>query len=137
MSKGSSSDLSLPSRRRTATAVLLITLVIGIVGLHILTGWDWIKSTFYVSMIALGEGPSFTLPNDASLLFITVMAFLSIGALVTIVVTVVGPLFRKWIAQSYSLEGKLGRDFRRLEERLDRMEHKNRASEETASTVPE
>lgn len=93
-----------PIGRRTAWATLAIILVmtVGTVGVKQLAGWSWIDSFYFMSMIATAQGPPNAPPNDPAKIFVAIMAFVSIGTLVTAIGTIFGPylgyLFRKGVA---------------------------------------
>ncbi len=76
-------------------------MTVGTVGIERLTGWDWVDSFYFMSMIATAQGPPNQPPNDAAKIFAAVMAFVSIGLLVTALGTIFGPylgyLFHKGV----------------------------------------
>lgn len=82
-----------PITRRAGLALLAITAVmtIGTVGTKLLTGWSWIDSFYFMSMTATAEGPPNSPPNFWSKLFIAIMAFVSIGTLITSIGVIFGP----------------------------------------------
>jgi hypothetical protein len=76
-------------------------MTVGTVGMKVLTGWDWIASFYFMSMIATAEGPPTLPPNSISQIFAAIMAFISIGTLITAIGTIFGPflgyLFHKGV----------------------------------------
>ncbi len=92
-----------PLTRRASLAFLALftVMLVGTVGTKELTGWGWVESFYFMSMIATAEGPPGTPPNQASQIFISIMAFVSIGTLITAIGTIFGPflgyLFHKGI----------------------------------------
>jgi len=84
-----------------ALAAVVIVMTVGTVGTRLLTGWAWIDSFYFMSMVATAQGPPNAPPNFWSKIFISVMAFISIGTLVTGVATIFGPfmgyLFHKGV----------------------------------------
>ena len=82
-----------PITKRTLVAVIAILFVmtIGTVGLKILTNWDWVDSFYFMSMVATAQGPSIAPPNFWSKIFVSIMAFISIGTLITSIGVVFGP----------------------------------------------
>ena len=82
-----------PLTRRTLYAVLAVVLVmtIGTAGMRALTGWSWIDSFYFMSMVATAQGPPSAPPNFWSKIFASIMAFVSIGTLITAVGTIFGP----------------------------------------------
>ena len=92
-----------PISRRGLYALFAITAVmtVGTVGTKYLTGWTWIDSFYFMSMVATAQGPPNSPPNFWSKIFIAIMAFVSIGTLITAAGTVFGPflgyLFHKGV----------------------------------------
>jgi H+/gluconate symporter-like permease len=80
---------------------VFVVMTVGTVGTKYLTGWGWIASFYFMSMTATAEGPPTAPPNAASQIFIAIMAFVSIGTLLTAVGTIFGPflgyLFHKGV----------------------------------------
>ena len=66
-------------------------MTVGTVGMKALTGWGWITSFYFMAMIGTAEGPPEVPPNAASSIFAAVMAFISIGTLITSVGVIFGP----------------------------------------------
>lgn len=77
-------------------------MAVGTLGTRYLTGWSWIDSFYFMSMVATAQGPPNAPPNFWSKVFIAIMAFVSIGTLITAVGTVFGPflgyLFHKGVS---------------------------------------
>jgi hypothetical protein len=84
-----------PVGKRALYAFLIIVVImtVGTVGTKLLTGWPWIDSFYFMSMVATAEGPPNAPPTFWSKVFISVMAFVSIGALITTIGTIFGPYF--------------------------------------------
>ncbi|MCL4519562.1 MAG: hypothetical protein M1587_10235 [Thaumarchaeota archaeon] len=82
-----------PLTRRTIYAVIAVALVmtVGTVGMKSLTGWSWIDSFYFMSMVATAQGPPSSPPTFWSKIFASIMAFVSIGTLITAVGTIFGP----------------------------------------------
>ncbi len=82
-----------PIGRRGLYALLAVIIVVGIgtVGTELLTGWSWIDSFYFFSMVATAEGPPNAPPTFWSKVFVAVMAYISIGTLITAVGTLFGP----------------------------------------------
>lgn len=82
-----------PIARRTAWALIavIIVMAVGTVGTKELTGWGWVDSFYFMAMIATAEGPPNAPPNPSAKIFISLMAFVSIGTLVTAIGTIFGP----------------------------------------------
>jgi hypothetical protein len=92
-----------PVGRRGMYAILALLIVVGVgtVGTQLLTGWSWIDSFYFFSMVATAEGPPNSPPNFWSKVFIALMAYVSIGTLITAAGVLFGPFlgyaFRKGI----------------------------------------
>jgi len=74
-----------------ALIAVIIVVGIGTVGTELLTGWSWIDSFYFFSMVATAEGPPISPPNFWSKIFIAIMAYVSIGTLITSVGILFGP----------------------------------------------
>jgi len=82
-----------PISKRTLVAVLaiLVVMIVGVVGTKLLTGWEWIDSFYFMSMVATAQGPPNAPPNFWSKIFVAIMAFVSIGTLITSIGVIFGP----------------------------------------------
>jgi len=95
----------LPERRRrkiprsfTTRAVysfLLIALVVlvGTVGMHAIEGFSYLDSFYFTAMIATGQGPNYTPATDGGKIFAALLAFVSVGTVITALVFLFGPFF--------------------------------------------
>jgi Gpi18-like mannosyltransferase len=101
-----------PISKRGLYAVLAVVVVmaIGTIGTKLLTGWAWIDSFYFMSMVATAEGPPNAPPNFWSKVFISVMAFVSIGTLISSIGILFGPFlgyaFHKGAHFAEELEAK-------------------------------
>jgi hypothetical protein len=96
-----------------ALAFLGLVLLVGTLGFHLIAGLSWVDSIFFESMLATGQGPPLALTNDASKLYASVMAFVSVGSTITTVVFTIGPAAaRLWHEAAERIE----KDARRLED---------------------
>ena len=82
-----------PISRRALIAIVavIVVMAVGTVGTRLLTGWAWIDSFYFMSMIATAQGPPNAPPNFWSKIFVAIMAFISIGTLITAIGTIFGP----------------------------------------------
>ena len=82
-----------PISKRTLVAVLaiLVVMTVGVIGTKLLTGWAWIDSFYFMSMVATAQGPPNAPPNFWSKIFVAIMAFVSIGTLITAIGVIFGP----------------------------------------------
>lgn len=70
-------------------------LVAGSVGFHLIAGLDPVDSVYFESMLATGQGPPLPLTSDAAKIFASVMAFVSVGSVVSTLLFAVGPVLRQ------------------------------------------
>ncbi|MCI4352394.1 MAG: hypothetical protein L3K14_03285 [Thermoplasmata archaeon] len=83
--------------RRLAYGLLGIgaVLVIGAFGFHLVAGLSAVDSIYFESMLATGQGPPLTLTSDTAKLFASLMAFISVGSVVSTLLFAVGPVVRQ------------------------------------------
>ncbi|MHB1907540.1 MAG: hypothetical protein ACYCQJ_01560 [Nitrososphaerales archaeon] len=92
-----------PLSRRTLWALLaiFIVMVVGTVGVKELTNWRWIDAFYFMAMVATAQGPPNAPTQDYAKIFVAIMAFISIGTLVTATGIIFGPylgyLFHKGV----------------------------------------
>jgi hypothetical protein len=77
-----------------ALAGIVVVLVVGTLGFHIIAGLDPVDSLYFESMLATGQGPPLTLTTDSAKLFASIMAFVSVGSVVSALLFSVGPVVR-------------------------------------------
>ncbi len=85
-----------PIARRSAWAFLAIVIVmtIGTVGVKVLDQqFSWVYSFFFMSMVATGQGPPTNVSGDYAEIFVSIMAFISVGTLITSIGVIFGPFF--------------------------------------------
>lgn len=83
------------TRTRRAIYALLgiaVVLVVGTVGFHAIAGLGWVDAFYFESMLATGQGPPLVLTTDASKLFASLMAFISVGSVVSAILLTLGPI---------------------------------------------
>jgi hypothetical protein len=80
--------------RRIIYALSLIAsvMVVGIVGFHYIEGMDYVNALYFESMLATGQGPPLTLTTDNGKVFASIMAFVSVGSILTTIVYTLGPV---------------------------------------------
>jgi hypothetical protein len=86
---------SLPSRKRRlfyAASLIAVVMMVGTVGFHLVEGMGWVNSFYFESMLATGQGPPFPLITDAGKIFASVMAFVSVGSVITALVVTLSPI---------------------------------------------
>ena len=70
-------------------------MVIGTVGMHRLEGLSYLDAFYFMSMIATAQGPAAAPTTPAGKLFVSIMAFLSVGAVIAALGFLFGPFFGK------------------------------------------
>ena len=80
-------------------ALLFGVLTIGTVGFHLIEGYPYLDAFYLTSMIATAQGPSQTPATPAGKAFASLMAFVSIG----MVVTAAGFLFGPFLGQLWRI----------------------------------
>jgi hypothetical protein len=60
-----------------ASALVLVSLVLGMVGYHLIAHYSWVDSFLNACMLLGGMGPVGNLPNDASKIFAGIFALYS------------------------------------------------------------
>jgi hypothetical protein len=84
-----------PFKRRTLYSVVILALVLalGTEGMHLLEGWSYVDSFYFVSLIATTQGPASIPRTDSGKIFASLIAFVSVGAALSAVAFIFGPLF--------------------------------------------
>lgn len=80
--------------RRIAYAMtsIVAVMLVGILGFHYIEGMDYVDALYFESMIATGQGPPLALTTDAGKVFASIMAFVSVGSVITTLVFTFGPM---------------------------------------------
>ncbi|HLY77112.1 MAG TPA: hypothetical protein VKT21_04440 [Thermoplasmata archaeon] len=89
--------LTVAAKRRLVYSLLGIgvVLVAGAVGFHLIAGLDAVDSIYFESMLATGQGPPLTLTTGTAKIFASIMAFVSVGSVVSTLLFAVGPVVRQ------------------------------------------
>ena len=96
--------------KRGLRSVLLVAsvMIIGTVGMHRLEGLSYLDAFYFMSMIATAQGPAAAPITPAGKLFVSVMAFLSVGAVIAAIGFLFGPFFGKlWRVGVEKMEDEL------------------------------
>ena len=80
-----------------ATALMVVSLGIGIVGYHVTADLGWIDSFLNAAMILTGMGPVDLLRSDTAKLFASCYALFSGVAFLTIVAVLMAPLVHRFL----------------------------------------
>jgi hypothetical protein len=75
-----------------AVSLIAIVMIIGIVGFHYIEGMNYVDALYFESMLATGQGPPLQLNTDTGKIFASVMAFVSVGSVLTTIVYTLGPV---------------------------------------------
>jgi len=73
-----------------------LVLVLGTVGFHLVAGLSPVDSFYFESMLATGQGPPTPLTTDSAKIFASIMAFVSVGSVVSTLLFAVGPVVRQF-----------------------------------------
>lgn len=86
-----------PLHRRVIYSLVLVSLVlaIGTVGFHLIEHYSYINSFYFVSMLATAEGPATTPATFFGKIFASIIAFVSIGAVIFALAYIFGPFVAK------------------------------------------
>jgi voltage-gated potassium channel len=86
------------SLRRAVYAIMsiIIVMLVGIVGFHYIEGMNYINAFYFESMLATGQGPPFPLLTDSGKIFASVMAFVSVGSVITTLIFTLGPILAQF-----------------------------------------
>jgi len=115
---------STASRKRRvfyAFSGIIVVMIIGIIGFHEIEGMGWVNAVYFESMLATGQGPPLTLTTDAGKLFASVMAFVSVGSVITALVVTLIPLISQLWREGLE---RAERDVKGLERDLARKKDK-------------
>jgi hypothetical protein len=84
-----------PFKMRTlySISIVILVLAIGTEVMHVLEGWSYVDSFYFVSLIATTQGPTNMPKTDLGKIFASIIAFVSVGAVLSAIVFVFGPLF--------------------------------------------
>ena len=88
-----------------SVGLILIALVIGIVGYHVLAGFGWVDSLLEASMLLGGMGPVNPLPNDSAKVFASLYALFSGLLFIVIMGVVLSPLAHR-LMHKFHIEDK-------------------------------
>ena len=95
-------------RSAAVTAVLIGgSLLIGVLGYHVLGGLEWIDALVNASMILGGMGPVDPIHSTAGKLFVSAYALFSGFALLSSAGVLIAPVFHRFIHR-FHLEGEQG-----------------------------
>ena len=80
-----------------SSALIAISLGVGVLGYHLTAGLDWVDSILNASMILTGMGPVSPLPNDGAKLFASGYALFSGVIFIASAGVAVGPVAHRFL----------------------------------------
>jgi hypothetical protein len=86
---------SLAKRAIFSIALVGGVLAIGTIGFHLIEGYSYINSFYFVSMLATAEGPAITPATALGKIFASAIAFVSVGAVLFSLAFLFGPFFAR------------------------------------------
>jgi hypothetical protein len=94
MGKPEQSTFTQTAVRRVVYALSLVVcvMIVGVIGFHYIEGMNYVNALYFESMLATGQGPPLTLVTDEGKIFASIMAFVSIGSILTTIVYTLGPV---------------------------------------------
>ena len=87
----------LASNAAIATAMVVVSLAIGVVGYHVTAHLSWIDALLNASMILTGMGPVDPLPSTTAKLFASAYAIFSGVAFLSIVAVLMAPIVHRFL----------------------------------------
>jgi len=119
-----------PFKKRTLYALLLLAavMIVGTEGLHLIEGWSYIDSVYFMSLLATTQGPAEIPRTDAGKIFASIMAFVSVGAALSSAAFIFGPAFGKLMKEGIFFLEKEERKMRHMGRHTE--ESRNRESSE-------
>jgi voltage-gated potassium channel len=91
-------SISASRKRREFYAISLIAVVmiVGTLGFRAIEGMNWVDAFYFESMLATGQGPPIQLTTDAGKIFASIMAFVSVGSVITSLVFTLVPIISQF-----------------------------------------
>ncbi len=68
-------------------------MIVGIEGMVLLERWSYVDAFYFMSLIATSQGPTRSPSTDGGKVFASAMAFVSVGAAISSIAFIFGPLF--------------------------------------------
>ncbi len=127
------SQMTQPSRRRrqiphsiftrAVYSILLISTVVlfGTVAMHLIEGWSYLNSFYFTSFVATGQGPPATLDpqTDLGKVFSSVMAFVSVGTVISALLFLFGPFFGRLFREGIEKIEEVEKEHERKDHQLE------------------
>lgn len=80
------------NRALYASALIIFVMVLGTVGMRAFEKMSWMDAFYFMSMIATAQGSAFTPISVGGKVFAAIMAFVSVGFVLTAMTFLIGPL---------------------------------------------
>ncbi len=96
---------------------IVAVMVVGTAGFHEIEGMSWVNAVYFESMLATGQGPPIQLTTDAGKVFASVMAFVSVGSVITALFVTLIPIVSQIWREGWEMAEK---DAKALERELTR-----------------
>lgn len=108
-----------PFKRRTLFSIIVLAavMVIGTEGMVLLEGWTYVDAFYFMSLIATTQGPTRNPVTDGGKIFASTMAFISVGAVISSIAFVFGPLFGTLLKEGIDY---LEKEEKKVKERVER-----------------
>ncbi len=98
-------------------ALIVAVVAVGTFAMAALEGWSLLDSFYFTSFIATGQGPPGNLlPGDpAGKLFASVLAFISVGTVITALLFLFGPFLTRLLREGEEKIEEFGREVEEIE----------------------
>ena len=103
-------------------------MAVGTEGMVLLEGWSYVDAFYFMSLIATTQGPTRNPVTDAAKIFASGMAFIAVGAVISSIAFVFGPLFGTLL--------KEGMDYLEKEEKRVKERTEGKPTEHRSLTQP-
>lgn len=81
------------TRAAYSAAMIAAVLIVGTLALHSLEGYSYVDAFYFTSMVATGQGPYGNPATVAGKIFVSILAFVSTGVVITALIFLFGPFF--------------------------------------------
>ena len=116
------SSLSRTRRAFYALSSIIAVMVVGTAGFHQIEGMNWVNAVYFESMLATGQGPPIQLVTDSGKVFASIMAFVSVGSVITAFIVTLAPIVSQLWREGLE---RVEKDARTLEKDLTRKTEEN------------
>ena len=78
-----------------ASILISVIMIVGTIGMHVTEHMPWLDAFYFMSMLATAQGSAITPATGSGKIFAALMAFLSVGVVVTSLGFIFGPFLGK------------------------------------------